>query len=136
MARVATEELVAQLSEVLVDAVGSGASVRFMAGFTTEQAATWWRRVIGELDARAVLLVARDDRGVMGTVQLQPARAPNQPHRADVAKLLVHRRARGNGIARALMTELERHALEQKFTLLLLDTCKGSAAERLYASLG
>src|SRR5206468_1023757 len=66
----------------------------------------------------------------------QPAWAPNQPHRADVAKLIVHRRARGRGVARALMRAVEEHAREQSFTLLLLDTCKGSAAEKLYTSLG
>lgn len=134
--RSAGEDVVAGLSELLVDAVDSGAGVSFMAGFTRAQAASWWRGVIAALDARAVLLVARDGRGVVGTVQLQPSWAPNQPHRGDVAKLIVHRRARGNGIARALMTELERHAREQRFTLLLLDTCKGGAAEALYTSLG
>ena len=82
------------------------------------------------------MLVARDEQGIVGTVQLQPSWAPNQVHRADVAKLIVHRRARGRGIARALMQELERHAREQRFTLLVLDTCKGSAAENLYTSLG
>jgi GNAT superfamily N-acetyltransferase len=82
-----------------------------------------------------VVLVARDADGIVGTVQAQPAWAPNQPHRADVAKLIVHRRGRGHGIARALMRELERYARDERFTLLLLDTCKGSAAERLYTSL-
>jgi GNAT superfamily N-acetyltransferase len=83
-----------------------------------------------------VILAARDERGIVGTVQLQPSWAPNQPHRADVAKLIVHRRGRRRGIARLLMEELERHAREQRFTLLLLDTCKGGAAEQLYSSLG
>ena len=82
------------------------------------------------------MLVARDDQGIVGTVQLQPSWAPNQPHRADVAKLIVHRRARGRGVARALMQELERRARERNLRLLLLDTCKGSPAERLYTSLG
>src|SRR5688500_82692 len=134
--RSATDQVIGELSDVLLDAVDSGAGVSFMAGFTAAQAAAWWRTVLGDLHERAVLLVARDDRGIVGTVQLQPAWAPNQPHRADVAKLIVHRRGRGNGIARALMTELERHARAQKFTLLLLDTCKGGAAEKLYGSMG
>lgn len=80
--------------------------------------------------------IERVDAASDDVVQLQPSWAPNQPHRADVAKLIVHRRARGRGIARALMQELERHARKQGFTLLLLDTCKGSAAEQLYSSLG
>ena len=65
-----------------------------------------------------------------------PAWAPNQPHRADVAKLIVHRRARGLGIARALMQAIEEHARTLHFTLMVLDTCKGTVAERLYTSLG
>jgi GNAT superfamily N-acetyltransferase len=92
--------------------------------------------VLASLADRAVLLVARDDEGLAGTVQLQPAWAPNQPHRADVAKLIVHRRARRQGLGRALMIALERAAVEAGFTLLVLDTCKGYDAERLYASTG
>lgn len=134
--RAATDQVIGELSDVLLDAVDSGAGVSFMAGFTAAQAAAWWRTVFDGLHERAVVLVARDDRGIVGTVQLKPAWAPNQPHRADVAKLIVHRRARGSGIARSLMTELERHARQQEFTLLLLDTCRGSAAEKLYTSLG
>jgi GNAT superfamily N-acetyltransferase len=134
--RDATDQMVDALSDVLLDAVDSNAGISFMAGLTKDEARQWWRRVIDGLSPRAALLVARDDTGIVGTVQLQPAWPPNQPHRADVAKLMVHRRGRGNGIARALMTELERHAREQQFTLLLLDTCKGGAAERLYGSMG
>jgi GNAT superfamily N-acetyltransferase len=134
--RDATDRMVDALSDVLLDAVDSNAGISFMAGLTKDEARQWWRRVIDGLSPRAALLVARDDTGIVGTVQLQPAWPPNQPHRADVAKLMVHRRGRGNGIARALMTELERHAREQQFTLLLLDTCKGGAAERLYGSMG
>jgi GNAT superfamily N-acetyltransferase len=134
--RDATDQMVDALSDVLLDAVDSNAGISFMAGLTRDEARQWWRRVIDGLSPRAALLVARDDTGIVGTVQLQPAWPPNQPHRADVAKLMVHRRGRGNGIARALMTELERHAREQQFTLLLLDTCKGGAAERLYGSMG
>ena len=69
-------------------------------------------------------------------MQLQPAWTPNQPHRADIAKLIVHRSARGRGIARALMQTIEQQARGLGFTLLVLDTCKDSAAERLYTSLG
>jgi GNAT superfamily N-acetyltransferase len=127
---------VRQLAGLLVDAVDSNAGISFMAGLTIEEAAAWWRTVFEDASPRTVILAARDHEGVAGTVQLQPAWAPNQPHRADVAKLIVHRRARGRGIARALMAALEQHAREQQFTVLLLDTCQGSAAEKLYASLG
>ena len=134
--RAVTDQAVDALSAVLLDAVDDNAGISFMKGLTHAEASAWWRQVVDGLHPRAVLLVARDDSGIVGTVQLQPAWPPNQPHRADVAKLMVHRRARGNGLARALMTELERHAREQKFTLLLLDTCKGGAAEKLYMSMG
>jgi GNAT superfamily N-acetyltransferase len=131
----ADDLLVDSLSDVLLDAVQSGAGVSFMADLTRDGAAAWWRRTFGSATPRTVILVARDESGIVGTVQLQPAWPPNQPHRADVAKLMVHRRARGRGVARALMEELERQARTQRFTLLLLDTCKGSAAERLYTSM-
>ena len=134
--RVATDAAVEELSDLLLDAVDDNAGISFMKGLTKAEAAGWWRTVFGALSHRAALLVARDDTGIVGTVQLQPAWPPNQPHRADVAKLMVHRRGRGNGVARALMTELERVAREQKFTLLVLDTCKGGAAEKLYRSMG
>jgi ribosomal protein S18 acetylase RimI-like enzyme len=131
-----TDEIVQQLASVLVDAVTGGASVSFMSDLQFDEAADWWRETLSTSAPRAVVLVARDELGIVGTVQLQPSWAPNQVHRADVAKLIVHRRARGRGIARTLMQEIERHAREQRFTLLVLDTCKGSAAEKLYTSLG
>ncbi|GAC1486289.1 MAG: GNAT family N-acetyltransferase [Gemmatimonadaceae bacterium] len=131
----ASETVVQELAQVLVDAVKGGASISFMADLRLDEAVEWWRRILGTSPPRTVVLVARDEQGIVGTVQLQPSWAPNQPHRADVAKLIVHRRARRRGIARALMRELERQAREQQFTLLVLDTCKGSAAERLYSSL-
>jgi GNAT superfamily N-acetyltransferase len=80
--------------------------------------------------------VARDDRGIVGTVQLQPAWAPNQPHRADIAKLIVHRRARRRGVGRALIAEIEARAQAANFTLLTLDTVRGEGAEYLYADAG
>ena len=127
---------VRQLAELLVDAVEGGAGISFLAGLNEAEAETWWRSVLASAPPRAVVLVARDPTGIVGTVQLQPAWAPNQPHRADVAKLMVHRRARRRGIGRALMHALERAAGAAGFTLLLLDTCKGYDAERLYASTG
>ncbi len=132
----ATEDVVQQLASVLIDAVTGGASVSFMSDLQFDEAADWWRQTLSASPSRAVVLVARDEQGIVGTVQLQPSWAPNQVHRADVAKLIVHRRARGRGIARTLMQEIERHAREQRFTLLVLDACKGSTAEKLYTSLG
>lgn len=132
----ATRGVARELAALLLDAVDSNAGISFMRDLTRESAEAWWSKVLRESPPRTVILAARDDQGIVGTVQLQPAWPPNQPHRADIAKLIVHRRAQGRGIARALMQEVERHAREQGFTLLLLDTCKGSAAERLYTSLG
>ena len=131
-----SEEIVRELSTLLVDAIDSGAGISFMAGLRQDEAESWWRKTLSAARPRTVVLVARDDQGIVGTVQLQPAWAPNQPHRADVAKLIVHRRGRRRGIARALMEELERRAREEQFTVLLLDTCRGTAAEHLYTALG
>ena len=132
----ATAAIVRELALVLLDAVGSGASVSFMSDLKFDDAVEWWRKTLSASPLRAVVLVARDEEGIVGTVQLQPSWAPNQVHRADVAKLIVHRRARGRGIARTLMQEIERRARAQQFTVLVLDTCNGSPAEKLYTSLG
>src|SRR5437870_11734993 len=107
-----------------------------MSDLTLDRAREWWRLTLAGAPPRMVVLMARDDAGVLGTVQLVPAWPPNQPHRGDVAKLIVHRRARHRGVARALMEALERHAREEGVTLLLLDTGKGGAAEQVYPSLG
>lgn len=124
------------LAQLLIDAIESGAGVSFMPGLTAADAEAWWLSVLTSSSPRAIILVARDDLGIVGTVQAQPSWAPNQPHRADIAKLMVHRRGRHQGIARTLMDAVERQAAEAGFTLLLLDTCEGSAAERLYTSMG
>ena len=136
LARDAAGRDVQDLARLLIDAVDSGAGVSFLAGLTQAEAEAWWRSVITSSPERAIVLVARDADGIIGTVQLQPAWAPNQPHRADVAKLIVHRRARRRGVGRALMAALEQAASAAGFTLLLLDTCRGYDAERLYASTG
>jgi GNAT superfamily N-acetyltransferase len=125
-----------QLTDLLVDVVDGNASVSFMAGLSRDDARDWWRRTVGEAGGRTVILAARDQSGIVGSVQLHPAWAPNQPHRADVAKLLVHRRARRRGLARALMANLEARAAANGFTLLVLDTCQGTPAEALYRALG
>jgi GNAT superfamily N-acetyltransferase len=135
VSREASPHEVAGLAALLIDAVDSGAGVSFMRDLTVAQAEAWWRSVLASSSPRAIILTASDERGVVGTVQVQPSWAPNQPHRGDVAKLMVHRRAQGRGIARKLMTTIEHRAAQAGFTLLVLDTVKGSAAERLYTGL-
>lgn len=124
------------LAHLLVDAVDSGAAVSFVAPLTVEDAAAWWRKTISAAQPRAIFLVARDGDGIVGTVQLHPAWAPNQPHRADIAKLLVHRRARRSGLGSRLMHEIEHAARSAGFTLLTLDAKRGAAADHLYRRLG
>jgi GNAT superfamily N-acetyltransferase len=131
----ATEADIAALVAVHRDAIAGGASVSFMADTPEAEISAWWRRAVSEGE-RAVILVARDGAGtISGTVQLQPAWAPNQPHRAEVAKLLVHRSVRKQGIGEALMAAIEGRAAEAGFTLLTLDTASDSA-ERLYRRRG
>jgi len=125
------------LAVILADAVAGGASVGFLLPFTPEDAATWWQSIERDVvRGDVVVIAARLDRRVVGTAQLRLARWPNARHRAEVAKVLVHRSARRRGIATALMREVERLALAGARTLLVLDTIAGSDAERLYTQLG
>jgi GNAT superfamily N-acetyltransferase len=125
------------LVDVLVDCVDGGASVSFMRPFTRERATAFWRDVAdGVESATRVLLVAEDTRGICGTVQLIVDLPENQPHRADLAKMLVHRRARRQGLGAALMRAAEAAATACGKTLLVLDTVTGGDAERLYERLG
>lgn len=124
------------LAQLLIDAVESGAAVSFLSPLAVEQAQQWWRQVIGAADPRAIFLVARDADGIVGTVQFHPAWAPNQPHRGDIAKLIVHRRGRGAGLGTQLMRAIEQAAREAGFRLLTLDAKSGGAAERLYRRIG
>ena len=128
---------VAALSDVLIDCVEGGASVSFMLPLTRERATAFWRRVANgvALGDRA-LLIAEDAQGICGTVQLVFELPENQPHRGDLAKMLVHRRVRRQGLGAALVTAAEATARECGKTLLVLDTVTGSPAERLYARLG
>ncbi|MER2606066.1 MAG: GNAT family N-acetyltransferase [Siculibacillus sp.] len=123
---------------IVVDAVASGASVGFVDPFDATDAASWWRGLAPALaDGSMVLLVARRGDGrVVGTVQLHPSPKANQWYRADVAKLLVHRDARGQGIATTLMAAIEAEAVATGRTLLVLDTAEGSTSDRLYRRLG
>src|SRR5438270_1557307 len=129
----ASEDDIEGLALLLLDATAAGASVGFLDSTTLEFAKEWWRQSIANA---GIVLVVRDDDGIAGTVQLRPAAMPNQRHRADVAKLLVHRRARRRGLGAMLMEEIERHARCAGFTLLTLDTKSGDAAESLYRRMG
>jgi ribosomal protein S18 acetylase RimI-like enzyme len=131
-----TEANIDQLADLLLDCVEGGASVSFMLPMARETALGFWRRVAdGIARGERTLLVAEDDEGIAGAVQLVTDMPENQPHRADVAKLLVHRRARGAGIGRRLMEAVEAAAREQGRRVLVLDTAN-STAERLYERLG
>jgi GNAT superfamily N-acetyltransferase len=126
------------LADVLIDCVEGGASVGFMWPLPRDKALAFWRKVIdGVARGERVLLVACDAAaGIVGTVQLLLAMPDNQPHRADVAKMLVHRRARRQGVARQLLAALDAQARVEGRSVLVLDTVTGGAAERLYQSAG
>ena len=126
-----------QLADVLIDCVEGGASVSFMLPLTRERAVAFWQREARDVTngARA-LLVAEDAHGICGTVQLVFDLPENQPHRGDLAKMLVHQRARRQGLGEALMRAAEDAARESGKTLLVLDAVTGGDAERLYERLG
>ncbi len=126
------------LGEVLHAVVHTGAGVSFVVPFSREEARAFWLdKVLPGVHARTRrVLVARVNGRIVGTVQIDLATPPNQQHRAEVMKLLVHPDARRQGIARALMVALEDVALSERRTLLTLDTWTGGHAEMLYRSLG
>ena len=130
------EKQIDGLADILIDCVEGGASVSFMLPLSRERATAYWHHVAEEVVAgRRALLIAEDSRGVCGTVQLVFATPENQPHRADVSKMLVHRRGRRQGLGAALMRAAEKTARECGKTLLVLDTASGDA-ERLYERMG
>jgi GNAT superfamily N-acetyltransferase len=125
------------LAEVLTDCVEGGASVSFMARFSQSAAVHFFESVLEEVEAgNRILLAAFMDGTLVGTVQILTATPPNQPHRADVAKLLVSRRVRAQGIGTRLMQHVEEAAWLAGKTLLVLDTATGGSAERMYTRLG
>jgi GNAT superfamily N-acetyltransferase len=126
------------LSDVLIDCVEGGASVSFMLPMTRAKAEAFWRSTSASVArGERVVLAAEDAEGtIVGTVQVIWAQPENQPHRGDVAKMLVHRRARREGVGAALLAAAERSALSAGKTLLVLDTVTGSDAERMYARQG
>ena len=126
------------LAEVLLDCVAGGASVSFLHSLSREQAEAFWRGVaegVGRGE-RALLVAEAADGTLLGTVQLILAQPDNQPHRADVAKMLVHRSARRQGIAQRLMQAADDTARAEGRRVLVLDTVTGGDAERLYARSG
>lgn len=130
------ESQLEQLARLLVDCVEGGASVSFMLPLTLERARGFWQQVADDvLRGQRVLLVAKEADEIVGTVQLALDVPENQPHRADVAKMLVLRRMRRRGVGALLMREVEMAALELGKTLLVLDT-SSEEAERLYRRLG
>jgi GNAT superfamily N-acetyltransferase len=134
---VVTAEIMEGLCEVLVDCVEGGASVGFMSPYGMEDAATYWKSVLPALESGGSrMFIARDEGRVVGTVQIGLQQFPNQPHRGDLKKLLVHRSARGRGVASALMQAAEQEAFRRGKTLLVLDTATGSPAEKVYQRLG
>lgn len=125
------------LARVLADCVAGGASVSYMAPFSDDQARAAFDGMAAEVEqGRRLLLAAFTADQLVGTVQVIFALPPNQPHRAEIAKLLVHRSARNRGVARSLMERAEAEARAEGRSLLVLDTVTGGDGERLYTRLG
>lgn len=126
------------LADVLLDCVEGGASVSFMLPLSRDKALAFWRGVADGVarNERVLLIAEQDDGRIVGTVQLIVAQPDNQPHRADIAKMLVSRSARRRGIAQKLMNAVDEVARAEGKTVLVLDTVTGGDAERLYARAG
>jgi ribosomal protein S18 acetylase RimI-like enzyme len=128
---------VKSLADILADAVAGGSSLGFLAPFDQRAAAAWWRAQQPAVDdGSLVVWVAHGADGITGTVSLALERKPNGRHRAEIVKVVVHRDARGRGVARALLAVAEHAAARAGASLLLLDTETGSAAEHLYRTAG
>lgn len=131
-------DLIEPLADVLVDCVDGGASVSFMAPMARQDAIAFWQRIADDVacDERVLLVAESEDGRVAGTVQVVTSQPPNQPHRADVSKLLVHRDYRRKGIGAALMKAVDEVARAERKSVLVLDTETGGDAERLYERAG
>jgi GNAT superfamily N-acetyltransferase len=124
------------LADVLIDCVEGGASVSFMLPLAREKALTFWHRIAADTERGArALIIAEDASGMIGTVQVVLEQSENQPHRADISKMLVHRHARRRGVGEALMRAAEAAAQAEGKTVLVLDTASPDA-DRLYSRLG
>ena len=132
------EENVDELAKLMQACVHAGASINFIMPFPIDESLDFWRRKVQPAlnDGSRVLLVARHEGKIAGSVQLDCDTPPNQPHRAEITKLMVHPDERRRGVARTLMHEVEAIALQRGRNLITLDTRTGDSAEPLYASLG
>lgn len=131
----ASDKDIQELAVLLVETVASGAAVSFLATLTVDEAVAWWRQTLATASRGAIVLVAREGDQMIGTVQMHPSWAPNQPHRAEIAKMMVHTRFRGRGLGTLLMQAIETAARQAGYRLLTLDTKAGSTAEHLYRRL-
>jgi hypothetical protein len=138
VARESFAAIEASLAEIVADGVNGGAAISFMQPYSHDDGLRFWRdKVFPDVaGGKRVLFVAWLDDAIVGTVQMDIAPPPNQPHRCEVAKMVVHSRARRQGVARRLMQALEAHARSIGKTLITLDTRTGDRAEQLYGSLG
>jgi GNAT superfamily N-acetyltransferase len=126
-----------ELADVLADCVAGGASVNFMESFSLSDARAFFTKVAGGVASGDIVLLAASLGGrIVGTVQLGLDTPPNQPHRADAKKMLVHRSARGRGVGAALMGAIEDEARRRGRWLLVLDTVPGESGHRLYLRAG
>jgi ribosomal protein S18 acetylase RimI-like enzyme len=133
----ASQQISAALSEILIEAVASGGSVSFMHPLAQETADSFWRDSLAAAGrGERVILGAFDGDSLIGTVTLLLSLPPNQPHRAEIAKMMTRISRRGRGVARALMGVAERLAVERGRTLLVLDTAVEDGASGLYEGLG
>jgi acetyltransferase len=128
-----------RLAEILVNAVAAGAGVSFLYPLSHKDAVAFWQnQIAGIQDGNTFLFVCEEERGgeIAGLVMLQKSWAPNQLHRADVAKLLVHSKFQRRGIASALMLEVERYAISLGLKLITFDAVAGGGAEKFYRTMG
>lgn len=126
-----------KLAALLQNAATNGASVGFLLPLSDEDALAYWQDVAKAIeDLHRILLIAKMDDELTGTVQLDLASRANGSHRAEIVKLMVHTSFRGQGIAQALMNAIEAEAKSASRTTLVLDTREGDPSERLYAKLG
>jgi len=133
----AARSAIPELCEVLSDCINGGASLGFMLPFSPNDALPYWQEVTDAVQAGNIILAVAEHEGrVVGTVQIGLASKPNQPHRGDLMKLVVHRSARGLGLSRKLMAAVENEAIRRGRTLLVLDTATGSEAEAIYPRFG
>lgn len=133
----AARAAIPDLCEILSDCINGGASLGFMLPFEPKDAAGYWQDIAAQVAAGGIILCFAEREGkVVGAVQVGLASKPNQPHRGDLMKLLVHRSARGLGLSRRLMEEVEAEAVRRGRSLLVLDTATGSEAEAIYPRFG